>query len=63
MVAEQANRAKSEFLANMSHELRTPLTAIIGYSDLLQYQVQEHGEIRTARCRATSARLGNICWR
>jgi PAS domain S-box-containing protein len=34
--AEEANRAKSAFLANMSHELRTPLNAIIGYSEMLQ---------------------------
>jgi PAS domain S-box-containing protein len=41
--AESANRAKSEFLANMSHELRTPLNAIIGYSEMLQEQVEEEG--------------------
>lgn len=41
--AEAANNAKSQFLANMSHELRTPLNAIIGYSDLLQDDVQDLG--------------------
>lgn len=41
--AEAANRAKSTFLANMTHELRTPLNAIIGYSELLQEDVEELG--------------------
>jgi two-component system sensor histidine kinase/response regulator len=40
-VAESANRAKSLFLANMSHELRTPLNAIIGYSEMLEEEVNE----------------------
>lgn len=42
-VALDANRAKSTFLANMSHELRTPLNAIIGYSELIQEEMEEEG--------------------
>ncbi len=42
--AEYANQAKSEFLANMSHELRTPLNAIIGYSELLEEEVEDIGK-------------------
>jgi signal transduction histidine kinase len=42
--AESANQAKSAFLASMSHELRTPLNAIIGYSEMLQEEVEELGQ-------------------
>jgi signal transduction histidine kinase len=40
--AEAANRAKTEFLANMSHELRTPLNAVIGYSELINEEANDH---------------------
>ncbi|MFI5230184.1 MAG: ATP-binding protein [Gemmatimonadales bacterium] len=38
--ADEANQAKSAFLAHMSHELRTPLNAIVGYSGLLDAQIE-----------------------
>ena len=41
--AEKATEAKTQFLAGMSHELRTPLNAIIGYSELLQDEIDEKG--------------------
>ena len=44
--ADSANQTKSAFLASMSHELRTPLNAIIGYSELVQEELEDSGEKR-----------------
>jgi signal transduction histidine kinase/DNA-binding response OmpR family regulator len=37
----EASQHKSQFLANMSHELRTPLNAVIGYSEMLQEELED----------------------
>ena len=43
--AEASSTAKSVFLANMSHELRTPLNAIIGYSEMLEEEAEDLGQV------------------
>ena len=45
--AKESDQMKSAFLANMSHEIRTPLNAIVGFSNLLNTDVDIDREERT----------------
>lgn len=45
--AKESDRMKSAFLANMSHEIRTPLNAIVGFSNLLNTDIELEKEERT----------------
>ncbi len=55
--AEAANRAKSEFLANMSHEIRTPMNAILGFTEILNSQVENPSHREFLSSISTSGRL------
>ena len=46
--AESSNNAKSLLLTNMSHELRTPLNAVIGYSEILEEDLNDPSQKQDA---------------
>jgi len=38
---ERENKLKSNFMANMSHEIRTPLNSIMGFTQQMEYDLQD----------------------
>lgn len=44
--AVSANRAKSEFLSRVSHELRTPLNAVLGFAQILSYELEPSNPVQ-----------------
>ena len=40
--AEESERLKNAFLSNISHEIRTPMNAIVGFSEILNDNIDEH---------------------
>ena len=52
-LAKSANEAKTRFLFNMSHDIRTPMNAIIGFSGLLEKNLQNGKQAKEY--------LGKIC--
>ena len=44
--ARATNEAKTRFLFNMSHDIRTPMNAIIGFSDLLEKNINDKEKVQ-----------------
>lgn len=44
--AEESDLLKTVFLQNMSHEIRTPMNAIMGFSDLLDKNIDNREKVR-----------------
>jgi signal transduction histidine kinase len=55
--AREASELKSALLMNMSHEIRTPLTAILGFTDLLEEEVEEDSRMFVEEIRSGGERL------
>lgn len=55
--AREASDLKSALLMNMSHEIRTPLTAILGFTDLLEEEIEGDGQGLLEEIRSGGERL------
>lgn len=44
--AQNANNAKSKFLTNMSHDIRTPMNAIIGMTEIANYNIDDKEKVQ-----------------
>ncbi|MCP4130983.1 MAG: response regulator [bacterium] len=55
--AEASARAKSEFLANMSHEIRTPMNSILGFTELLEGEINDEQHVEYLKAISTSGNL------
>ena len=44
--AQEASEAKTRFLFNMSHDIRTPMNAIMGFTELLNRNLDDHEKAR-----------------
>ncbi len=42
--SDKAGKAKTSFLFNMSHDIRTPMNAIMGYTELLEDNIEDKGK-------------------
>ena len=51
---------KSDFVSNVSHELRTPLTSILGYLELLEEELREHGDADDSELEMVGAAKRNV---
>ncbi|MAT40617.1 MAG: hypothetical protein CL946_13550 [Ectothiorhodospiraceae bacterium] len=56
--AERSEKLKDSFIANMSHEIRTPLNIILGYSSLLEAELNEQLDAEHRDFFASVARAG-----
>jgi signal transduction histidine kinase/CheY-like chemotaxis protein len=45
--AEAANVAKSNFLFNMSHDIRTPMNAVLGFTELMQENINDPDKLES----------------
>lgn len=44
--AEESDKLKTAFLQNMSHEIRTPMNAIVGFSELLEIEIEDPKKLK-----------------